>query len=71
MTFVQQRQKLLGLIGKACTDGARLNRTCPLRACGRPRAALNLAGQARQVDGDELGRVQHVDFFQLAGCGKL
>jgi putative transposase len=28
MTSVQQRQKLLGLIGKACTDGARLKPAC-------------------------------------------
>ena len=28
MTSVQQRQKLLGLIGKACADGARLKPAC-------------------------------------------
>ena len=28
MTSVQQRQKLLGLIGKACADGARLKQAC-------------------------------------------
>ena len=28
MTSVQQRQKLLGLIGKACADGARLQPAC-------------------------------------------
>ena len=41
MTSVQQRQKLLGLIGKACADGARLKPACRQVGLSWPqRAAL-------------------------------
>ena len=51
MTSVQQRQKLLGLIDKACADGARLQPAC--RQIGLSRRSVQRWQRMDAVDGDQ------------------
>ena len=51
MTSVLQRQKLLGLIGKACADGARLQPAC--RQIGLSCRSVQRWQRMDAVDGDQ------------------
>ena len=51
MTSVQQRQKLLGLIGKACADGARLDPAC--RQIGLSRRSVQRWQRTEAAEGDQ------------------
>ena len=51
MTSVQQRQKLLGLIDKACADGARLQPAC--RQIGLSQRSVQRWQRMDAVDGDQ------------------
>ena len=51
MTSVQQRQKFLGLIGKACADGARLQPAC--RQIGLSCRSVQRWQRMDTVDGDQ------------------
>ena len=60
MTSVQQRQKLLGLIGKACADGARLQPAC--RQIGLSCRSARRWQRTEAAEGDQrpLGKRRYV-----------
>ena len=60
MTSVQQRQKLLGLIGKACADGARLKPAC--RQLGLSCRSVQRWQRPDALEGDQRssGKRRHV-----------
>lgn len=51
MTSVQQRQKLLGLLEKACADGARLQPAC--RQIGLPGRSVQRWQRTQAAEGDQ------------------